>query len=115
MLLQQAILNLLYNAFDAVVDIEDPEVELKASAVDTSIVVEVVDNGCGVSDSVAENLFKPFVSDKTRSSGLGLGLTLVEMIAKDHGGVLQYKPVSGGASIGSIFILTLPALRDANG
>ena len=114
-LLQQAILNLLYNAFDAVVDIEDPEVELKASAVDTSIVVEVVDNGCGVSDSVAENLFKPFVSDKTRSSGLGLGLTLVEMIAKDHGGVLQYKPVSGGASIGSIFILTLPALRDANG
>lgn len=114
-LLQQAILNLLYNAFDAVADVEEPEVELKAAAVDTGVMVEVVDNGCGVSDSVAESLFKPFVTDKTRSSGLGLGLTLVEMIAKDHGGLLQYKPVPDGASKGSIFVLTLPTQRYANG
>jgi len=111
-LLQQAVLNLLYNAFDAVVDVENPKVELMAYATDTDITIDVVDNGCGVSELVAASLFKPFVSDNTGKSGLGLGLTLVEMIAQDHGGLLQYKPVPDGVADrvapGSIFILKIP-------
>lgn len=109
-LLQQAALNLLYNAFDAVIDVSAPSVNLSATAVGDNIQIEVTDNGCGVSDVVLADLFKPFVSDKTRKSGLGLGLTLVELIAKDHGGSLQYKPVTEDAAHGSIFTLTIPAV-----
>ena len=109
-LLQQAVLNLLYNAFDAVIDQPLPAVTLSATASGTDIIIEVIDNGCGVSDVVVANLFKPFVSDKTRKSGLGLGLTLVELIAKDHGGTLQYRPVTTADSQGSIFTLKIPVL-----
>ena len=109
-LLQQAVLNLLYNAFDAVIDESSPAVTLSATASGAHIIIEVTDNGCGVSDVVVANLFKPFVSDKTRKSGLGLGLTLVELIAKDHGGTLQYQPVTKADSQGSIFTLKIPCV-----
>ena len=125
-LLQQAILNMLYNAFDAVADVAIPIVELEVHCQSSDITIKVTDNGYGVSDEVASNLFKPFVSDKNRKSGLGLGLTLVEMIAKDHNGTLNYNPAfdrsarngpnhnsstHNGSTTGSTFIMTIPAAQ----
>ena len=110
-LLQQALLNLIYNAFDGVINQPDPMVLLSVRNIDKFVEFEVLDNGCGVSEAVAPNLFKPFVSDNTRKSGLGLGLTLAELIAHDHGGTLSYKPARPTASdevSGSIFILSIP-------
>lgn len=112
-LLQQAILNLLYNAFDAVLEVEDPSVSLSAVMIKKELAIEVADNGYGVSDIVEKDLFKPFVSDKTRKSGLGLGLTLVEMIAKDHSGSLQYRPADAKSDKVSVFIFTIPVLKEA--
>jgi len=74
-----------------------------------NVIVKVTDNGCGVSEAIVGNLFKPFVSDNTRKSGLGLGLTLVELIAKEHNGQLSYQPKYEDTKTGSIFTLTLPA------
>ena len=110
-MLQQALLNLIYNAFDGVINQPDPMVLLSVRNIEKFIEFEVLDNGCGVSEAVAPNLFKPFVSDNTRKSGLGLGLTLAELIAHDHGGTLSYKPARPTASdevSGSIFILSIP-------
>jgi len=110
-LLQQAMLNLLYNAFDAVIDTPTPSVQLSVDMLQgkDNVAIEVSDNGCGVSEAIVANLFKPFVSDNTRKSGLGLGLTLVELIAKEHNGQLSYKPGIEDSKAGSIFTLTLPA------
>ena len=110
-LLQQAILNLLYNAFDAVIDVSTPSVQLHVEMLQDqpNVIVKVTDNGCGVSEAIVGNLFKPFVSDNTRKSGLGLGLTLVELIAKEHNGQLSYQPKYEDTKTGSIFTLTLPA------
>ena len=118
-LLQQALLNLLYNAFDAVIDETDPSVRFTIRSVDRFVEFEVRDNGCGVDEAVVPNLFKPFVSDKTRKSGLGLGLTLAELIANDHSGTLKYKPAPPTdcsterttdykPASGSTFILSIP-------
>ena len=116
-LLQQALLNLLYNAFDAVIDIESPQVQLQVKSVvennERYVSIDVSDNGCGVDPAIADSLFKPFVTDKARRSGLGLGLTLVELIAKEHRGQLQYKPACIGEQSGSIFTLTLPATLES--
>jgi len=104
-LLQQALLNLLYNAFDAVLEEPGPIVTIGAEAIDETIVFYVEDNGCGVQPELETSLFKPFVSDKQRTTGLGLGLTLAELIADDHDGRLGY---STRTPKGSTFTLTIP-------
>lgn len=104
-LLQQALLNLLYNAFDAVLDETSPSVTIGVESTTDYIVFNVEDNGCGVQPELQSSLFKPFVSDKQRTTGLGLGLTLAELIADDHAGQLGYSPRSPK---GSIFTLKIP-------
>jgi len=108
-LLQQAVLNLLYNAHDAVVAIETnaPHVEVEVKRQGSSVDLIVSDNGHGISAEMRERLFKPFESDSGNSGGLGLGLTLAEQIAKDHNGSLVCADADGG---GCVFTLTLPAL-----
>jgi nitrogen-specific signal transduction histidine kinase len=51
------------------------------------IVLEVTDDGAGVSDDIRGSLFQPFVS-KGKQKGSGLGLTLAHCIAAEHGGSL---------------------------
>jgi len=102
-LMTQALLNLLYNALDAVLEVEQPQVTLCVSG---SVAFTVTDNGHGVPEEIRNNLFKPFVSDKHRTTGMGLGLTLAELIAKEHGGTLGYQPISPS---GSEFVLNVPS------
>ncbi len=110
-LLQQAILNLLYNALDAVVanNSADPEVKLTVTSEADQIRLSVSDNGIGVSTEMEKRLFKPFAVDPDNSRGLshglGLGLTLAQQITEDHAGTLTYQRREGG---GSSFTLSLP-------
>lgn len=104
-LLQQALLNLLYNACDAVLNEADPCVMLSVEKDTDYAVFNVEDNGCGVRPELQSSLFKPFVSDKQRTTGLGLGLTLSELIAHDHAGQLGY---AQRMPKGSIFTLKIP-------
>jgi len=108
-LLQQAVLNLLYNAHDAVVAKESdaPHVEVEVKRQGSSVDLIVSDNGRGISAEMRERLFKPFESESGNPGGLGLGLTLAEQIAKDHNGSLVCSDADGG---GCVFTLTLPAL-----
>ena len=71
------------------------------------ITVEVRDNGQGVPDDLAGNLFEPFVSAKP--GGTGLGLSLVAKIVGDHGGVVEFENQPRGAC----FRVRLPAYRAA--
>ena len=71
----------------------------------------MTDNGTGVSEEIKPALFQPFASDKEGSSGLGLGLTLVKMIADEHAGQLIYSPLHDNVtqeSSGSVFALNIP-------
>ncbi len=119
-LIQQTLLNLLYNAFDAVLKVEAPHIEVKLQVQpnDTTdradsrapcgwAVVSVSDNGSGVSSALQECLFEPFSTSRQHSDGLGLGLTIARQIAEDHGGELRYR----ARAEGSCFILMLPLLQ----
>lgn len=110
-LLQQALLNLLYNAFDALLNQEHRVVTLQLTHQDDTVRFSVLDNGPGVSEEIVPNLFKPFVSDKSKPSGLGLGLTLTERISQEHGGTLTYELLTTDNSpydSGSKFTLSIP-------
>lgn len=58
-----------------------------------SLVVEVSDNGPGVSDDIRNHLFDPFVTSKPHGSGLGLALTA--KIVGDHGGLIDFDTETG--------------------
>jgi signal transduction histidine kinase len=91
-------------------EIEDA-IELRAHAEGGEIVVEVVDEGSGVSPDAATRIFERFArADPARtrvSGGVGLGLAIVDAIAKAHGGRCTVVTGAGG----STFALALPHFR----
>lgn len=70
--------------------------------------VEVIDDGPGVPDDMINQLFLPAVSG--RSNGSGLGLSIAQMIANRHGGLIQCTSAPGN----TCFTLLLPMEADAN-
>ena len=67
------------------------------------ITVRVADRGVGIADSDLESVFEPFFS--TKSSGLGIGLSISRKIIEAHGGTLRAQANPGG---GAVFQFTLP-------
>jgi len=78
---EHALINVLKNAMEAIGS--EGEIELRAETEDKRIMLRIIDNGEGLDDKPGEELFTPFYSSK--SSGQGLGLTLVKEILLRHG------------------------------
>jgi PAS domain S-box-containing protein len=109
--IQQVIVNLIRNAFEAMADQELQEVTLATRALgNETIEIAVADTGPGIAGDVAGELFKPFVSNKRH--GMGLGLSISRSIIEAHEGQLMAEPKPGG---GTIFRFTLPAAGVADG
>jgi PAS domain S-box-containing protein len=108
--LQQVLLNLLLNAFDAVKDCPpgDRRVALHAERIDGSMMrVAVTDTGTGVADDKLDRIFTPFFTSKR--TGLGLGLSISRSIVEAHGGHIR---VTNNRDRGATFDFVLPA-RDS--
>ena len=104
--LQQVVLNLLLNAFDAMEShgVPDREVVIEASVKDEgSVRVAVRDRGPGLADDIVEKLFTPFFTSKR--DGLGLGLSISRTIVDMHGGRIW---AENNADAGATFHFTLP-------
>ena len=102
--IEQAMLNLLQNAADAVVDRDQPEVTIRCRQKAGGLSIEVLDNGPGPPES--KNLFVPFFT--TKPNGSGIGMLLVRRIAELHGGTFDLDARSDGTS-GAVARLWLPA------
>ena len=101
----QAILNLVQNAFDAVVENAGNKwIEISVEAAGDSVVVSVSDSGPGVPSHIRERIMEPFFTTKPIGKGMGLGLSLAQSIAKQHGGELTLGELEGH----TCFSLTLP-------
>jgi signal transduction histidine kinase len=105
--LEQAILNLLTNAMKYSGDSRD--IGLRLRRVDGRACIEVSDQGIGIPPEEHKRIFEKFYRVPTRENqlipGTGLGLTLVEHIAKAHGGEVKLESQSGQ---GSTFSIELP-------
>ncbi|MGV3539953.1 MAG: sensor histidine kinase, partial [Rufibacter sp.] len=84
-LLEQVLINLIRNAMHALADQPNPTLQLEAfSDADSRVVMQVSDNGCGISDEAQEQIFLPFYT--TKATGSGIGLSLSKQIMRLHKG-----------------------------
>ena len=95
-LIAQVLINLLTNARHAVEGVESPKVEVLAYYDEAFKVIEIRDNGCGITQDKIDQIFIPFFS--TKEQGSGIGLSLSKQIMKKHKGDLTVKSEVGQGS-----------------
>lgn len=111
LLLQQAVLNILVNAEQALVGVDGPRrIEVSTTARGRSVEVRIADNGPGIPLDVLPRLFEPFFTTKEVGKGTGLGLAIAYGIVQEHGGELHATNLPEG---GAVFTLRLPLGSDA--
>ena len=104
--IEQVIVNLIRNAFDAVKTAPEPEIDILLARGETAVLT-VRDNGAGIEDLTA--LFEPFYTTKAPGDGVGLGLAISSGIVSDLGGRLTARNAEGG---GAVFEMQLPILTE---
>jgi two-component system sensor kinase FixL len=108
--IQQVLVNLIGNAFDAMNDtpFENRKVEVSAERNgNETIVVSVRDHGVGIREEVRNQLFDQFFT--TKAEGLGMGLAIVRSIIEAHAGRIEADNAEGG---GARFSFTLPTSKE---
>jgi len=103
----QVLINLVFNAADAT-EAKGSRVVIRSRDEPGRVVVEVEDDGVGIPAQERAKLFTPFFT--TKPQGTGLGLSVSQSIATDHGGALTFTSREGE---GTIFRLALPAAVSA--
>jgi two-component system NtrC family sensor kinase len=106
--LQQVVTNLLTNAHHALRESSAPRqltLTTRCNPAHTSIMLEVADNGPGISPEIQARIFEPFFTTKPLGVGTGLGLPLCRGIIEGHGGTLRVTSQQGQ---GATFFIEFP-------
>ena len=101
--LNRIITNLVTNAIQAIKDIPEPRIEVRVFERDQMVMLEVEDNGSGISEEARKKVFEPKFT--TKSSGMGLGLPMVKNIVEAYKGTVSFAPGQWG---GTLFSVSLP-------
>lgn len=104
--IKQACVALIVNATEAIR--ENGEISIRTlNPDDSSIRIEIIDNGVGISEEDQPHIFEPFFSTKQDASGIGLGLAIVHGIIQNHKGKIQVRSEVGA---GTTISVTLPLI-----
>ncbi len=104
--LQQCIINLVFNAADAMPDGGTLTLSATRRHPSTEVCLQVADTGTGIAESDLPHIFEPFFTTKDEGYGVGLGLSTVYGIIQNHQGNVQVESQKGQ---GTTFTLCLPA------
>jgi PAS domain S-box-containing protein len=110
--INQAVLNLLINAADAVEQVISPDAGEKGRITLRTVArpgwadIHVIDTGQGISEDVRDKIFDPFFTTKEVGAGVGQGLSVVHgKVVKRHGGKIDFTTTPGK---GTEFVISLP-------
>lgn len=102
--LQQILLNLINNAFQAIADNGCLDITVSHQTPD-QIVIEIKDTGCGIPEENLKRIHEPFFSTKKEKMGTGLGLSITYGLVKKLQGNIRVESSEG---VGTIFTVTIP-------
>jgi len=101
--IQQVMLNLLNNAYDAIQEAGRPgTIQVRTVSQRERVIIEFLDNGTGIREP--ERIFDPFYTTKEVGKGTGLGLSVCYGIVQEHNGEIRAENTGKGAR----FVITLP-------
>lgn len=110
--ISQVLINLIINAAHAVEqkygtgNTDQGYIEIKTHLEDNFAIVEIMDNGCGIEDSIKARVFDPFFTSKEVGKGTGQGLAIAyDIVVEKHGGSIDFESTAG---IGTTFTARLP-------
>ena len=95
--------NLIKNAVEACGSIEDPLIQVNIKKKNKKVVIDISDNGIGISKEIKSKIFEPKFTTKT--SGMGLGLGMVKNLVSSYGGSISFK---SKINLGTSFIISFP-------
>jgi len=104
--LQQCLINLIFNAIDAMPEGGTLTLRTGAGSPDGTLFVTVEDTGGGIRPEDVDHIFEPFFTTKDEGYGIGLGLATTFSILQQHGGDIA---VDSRPGAGACFTMTLPA------
>ncbi len=103
--IEQVLINLLRNAFDALSGREAARIELRAASDEAGrVLIQVTDNGAGIEEAQLEDIFVPFFT--TKREGMGVGLSISRRIMRMNHGSITVRSVAGE---GCVFTLRFRA------
>jgi signal transduction histidine kinase len=110
--LGQVFLNLLVNAAQALPDeaLEQNQIDVRIRSQSGTVVIEVHDNGSGMTPAQQKRVFEPFFTTKPRGVGSGIGLSICASIVSEMGGTIE---VESRVGHGTTFRVLLPAHEGA--
>jgi signal transduction histidine kinase len=94
--------NLLKNATQACSATKNPKINIHLSMEKSTVIIEIKDNGCGITQEQIEKIFTPHFTTKSKGSGIGLSLT--KQIIENHGGKITFKSM---VNKGTVFTIRL--------
>jgi two-component system, NtrC family, nitrogen regulation sensor histidine kinase NtrY len=94
--IEQVLINLIKNASEALCNRINATINLNAFYGDGGILIQVEDNGTGISNDIIENIFVPFYT--TKENGSGIGLSLSKQIMQNHNGTISVNSVPNKGS-----------------
>lgn len=104
--LKQVFVNLISNAVESLSGVKRGKLFIRTTshASDKSVVIRFKDNGPGIGDDILPRIFEPFFTTKRKVKGVGLGLSVVYGIIKNHGGSIE---AGTGREKGATFTIKL--------
>lgn len=103
--IEQVLINLIINASQAMNDEKRGLIKVSAQSSESGVVIEIADNGKGMSEGTLKSIFDPFFTTKRARGGTGLGLSIVYRIIEEHRGSIS---VTSEVGEGTTFTINLP-------
>ncbi len=99
----RVVTNLVKNATQSLVNVENPKIEVKVSNQNGNVIISVADNGKGINEEDKNRIFEPKFT--TKSSGMGLGLPMIKNIVEAYNGSITF---TSEINRGTVFTVTIP-------
>lgn len=110
--LEQALINIMRNAIDAMSQSETRELIVSVNAIDNEARIVIGDTGPGLGGVSLDQLREPFYSSSAKGGGMGLGLSIAVDIISEHGGSLAAFDQNDG---GAVFDIAIPLMEGSRG